>query len=54
MEPEQTPDEDVFCTERLFNENVGWLDNSKLKSFVSVTTKDTLRCSTLIEHSLAS
>ena len=22
MEPEQTPDEDVFCTERLFNENV--------------------------------
>ena len=22
MEPEQTPDEDVFCIERLFNENV--------------------------------
>ena len=39
------------CSIRIFK---GWLDNSKLKSFVSVTTQDTPRCSTLIEHSLAS
>ena len=39
------------CSMRMFK---GWLDNSKLKSFVSVTTQDTSRCSTLIEHSLAS
>ena len=39
------------CSMRMFK---GWLDNSKLKSFVSVTTQDTPRCSTLIEHSLAS
>ena len=36
------------CSIRIFK---GWLDNSKLKSFVSVTTQDTPRCSTLIEHS---
>ena len=39
------------CSMRMYK---GWLDNSKLKSFVSVTTQDTPRCSTLIEHSLAS